>query len=470
MQGFQPSESRATRTVIGIDVGTSGVRAVAVSEDGEVVASAAQSLNAAHPLPDGTHEQDPADWWRAVCTVVREVVTESGEVAGVAVTSTSGSLVLADEDGRPLRAAMLYDDRRGEPGATGLSASYSLAKALWVAQYEGELFSRVRHILHPADWLASRLTGEFGISDFSNCLKLGYDPAAMDWGPAIEISGIPRELLPRVLRPGERTGVVKAGESGMPAGVPVFAGATDGIACLIASGANSNGALNTTLGTTLVWKALSATRAEQRSGIYSHLHPSGLWAPGAASNFGPGRIRSEDPPLTPEQREQLAQPYFPAPVVCYPLAGCGERFPFQNRDAMSFFEGRPHCRGEWCAAQLQSIGFVERWGYEVLAAAGVTLGDTIYTSGGGAAQSGIVSQMRADILGRTVVRAAQPGAAFGAAVLAATGAWYGGDVMAATGAMTRIVARFTPNAELAPRYCEIYMQFREACRRRGYGQ
>ncbi|MEN6603765.1 MAG: FGGY-family carbohydrate kinase [Bryobacteraceae bacterium] len=456
--------------MIGIDVGTSGARAVAVSVDGKVVACAVRSLNAAHPLPDGTHEQDPADWWQTVCTVVREVVAEGGEVAGVAVTSTSGSLVVADEEGRPLRAAMLYDDRRGEPGATGLSASYSLAKALWVAQHEGEVWDKVRHILHPADWLASKLTGEFGVSDFSNCLKLGYDPAAMDWGPVVAMSGVPRELLPRVLRPGERAGVVKPGDSALPAGVPVFAGATDGIACLIASGANSRGALNTTLGTTLVWKALSATRPEERNGIYSHLHPSGLWAPGAASNSGPGSIKNEDPPLTPEQVEQLAQPYFPATVVCYPLAGRGERFPFQNRDALSFFEGRPSCRGEWCAAQLQSIGFVERWGYEALAEAGVALGDTIYTSGGGAAQSGIVSQMRADILGRTVVRAAQPGAAFGAAVLAATGAWYGGDVMAAIGAMTQIVARFTPNAELAPRYEEVYIRFREACRQRGCGQ
>jgi D-ribulokinase len=462
-----------TTSVIGIDVGTSGVRSLAVTPQGDVLAGATRSFDPARPASDGTHEQDPEDWWREVCQVVREVAAAGGTVSGVAVTSTSGSLVLTDGEGQPLRAAMLYDDRRGEPGATGFNASFSLAKALWVARHESATWSLVRHVLHPADWLASKLTGEFGVSDFSNCLKLGYDPAVMNWSDAALASGIAHELLPRVLRPGERLGVVgeKGAEAvGLPCGVPVFAGATDGMASLIASGSNVAGALNTTLGTTLVWKALSVSRPEERNGIYSHLHPSGLWAPGAASNTGPGSIKDEDPPLGADRLEQLAQPHLPAPVVCYLLAGRGERFPFQNREATAFFEGQPRQRGEWCAAQLQSLGFVERWGYETLASAGVALGDTIHTSGGGAARSVIVSQLRADILGRTVIGAERPEAAFGAAVLAASGAWFGGDVSAAIGSMTRIKARFVPNGELSKRYEDIYIRFREACRRRGYGE
>jgi D-ribulokinase len=470
MPSFQRTHSSATCTVIGVDVGTSGVRALAVTPSGDVLAEATRPFEGARPAADGTHEQNPEDWWSQVRAVVQEVAVQGGEVAGVAVTSTSGSLVVTDDLGQPLRAAMLYDDCRGEPGSTGLNASYSLAKALWVAQHESETWSKVRHVLHPADWLASKLTGEFGVSDFSNCLKLGYDPALMNWSKAALASGIARQVLPRVLRPGERIGVVNVVDAGLPRGVPVFAGATDGMASLIASGANAAGALNTTLGTTLVWKALSVNRPEERGGIYSHLHPSGLWAPGAASNTGPGSIKNEDPPLGAEQLEQLARPHFPASVVCYLLAGRGERFPFLKPDAVTFFEGQPRERGEWCAAQMQSLGFVERWGYEALAAAGVALADTVYTSGGGAARSAILSQLRADILGRWVVRAAQPGAAFGAAILAASGAWFGGDVEAAIGAMTRVEARFTPNAELALRYEEVYARFRDACRRRGYGQ
>jgi D-ribulokinase len=470
MPSFQRTHSSATCSVIGVDVGTSGVRALAVTPSGEVLAEATRPLESARPAAGGTHEQNPQDWWNQVREVVQEVAARGGEVAGVVVTSTSGSLVVTDAGGQPLRAAMLYDDCRGEPGATGLNASYSLAKAMWVAQRESELWSKVRHVLHPADWLASKLTGEFGISDFSNCLKLGYDPATMSWSEATLASGIAREVLPLVSRPGERVGVVNADDAGLSCGVPVFAGATDGMASLIASGANAAGALNTTLGTTLVWKALSVNRPPERNGIYSHLHPSGLWAPGAASNSGPGSIKNEDPPLGAERLEQLARPHFPASVVCYLLAGRGERFPFQNRDAVTFLEGQPRERGEWCAAQLQSLGFVERWGYEALAAAGVALGDTVYTSGGGAARSAILSQVRADILSRAVARAAQPGAAFGAAILAASGAWFGGDVAAAIGAMTRVEASFTPNAELTARYEEVYARFRDACRRRGYGQ
>ena len=452
-------------TFVGIDVGTSGVRAVAVRADGSVAAEAERPLPAARPA-GGIHEQDPETWWTAVCQATRSLGI--AEVAGIAVTSTSGSLVVTDAEGRPLRPAMLYDDSRGEPGSTGLNASFSLAKAMWVRQHEPRVFERARHLLHPADWLTGRLTGLWGVSDFSNCLKLGYDPEAKSWGGAVAASGLATELLPRVLCPGERVGPLTAGDTGLPAGASVVAGATDGMAGLIASGACEAGDANTTLGTTLVWKALAPRRPAEGGGIYSHLHPSGLWAPGAASNTGPGSLRADDPPLDARQMEALAAPHFPVRLVCYLLAGQGERFPFASRDAVTFVEGQPRQRGEWCAAQLQSLALVERWGYERLAEAGVDIGETVYSTGG-AARSPLLAQLRADVLGKTVARAEQATAAFGAALLAASGCHFGGDIRAAIRSMTRRAETVTPRPEMAAPYQEIYGLFREACRKRGYG-
>ena len=247
-----------------------------------------------------------------------------------------------------------------------------------------------------------------------------------------------------------------------------MAGATDGIASLIASGACQPGDANTTLGTTIVWKALATNRPRITGGIYCHLHPSGLWAPGAASNTGMGSLRVRQPGVSAAEMDQLAAAHLPSPIVCYLLAGRGERFPFLNAQAETFLEGDTHEPAEQHAAELQSIGFAERWGYEVLAGCGVEVGEKVFSTGAAAA-SGVLSQLRSDILKRVVVRAQHATAAFGAAILAASGTIYAGDVTGTIQTMTKFAESFQPSPTAAKRYDEIYAQFRQACTRRGYG-
>jgi xylulokinase len=400
---------------------------------------------------------------------------------GVAVTSTSGSLVLADIQGEPLRAAILYDDARGQAAADDLNrqlseapdkinSSYSLAKALWVRQQEPALWERARYVLHPADWLTGKLTGQFGVSDYSNALKLGYDQEREDWTAAVGVADIPREMLPKVVRPGQQVGVVSAQageETGLPAGVPVLAGATDGLASLVASGATRAGHANTTLGTTLVWKALSRTKPRLSAGMYCHHHPCDLWVPGAASNTGPGCLRPDDPALDPAEMDRRAAPHLPTSVQCYLLGSRGERFPFLNRDAVSFVEGTAASPDESYAAQLQSIACVERWGYERLEECGVTIGNEVF-SAGSAAASPVLSQLRANMLRRAVTRCEQPAASFGAAILAAGEVLYGGDLTAAMRCMTRIIASCEPEPEACEQFEQAYRLFRGACTARGY--
>jgi xylulokinase len=203
-------------------------------------------------------------------------------------------------------------------------------------------------------------------------------------------------------------------------------------------------------------------------GIYFHLHPGGLWVPGAASNTGLGSIRTAGDAASIGEMDRLAAHYFPTPVVCYMLSGQGERFPFANPKAKSFVEGNPRDASESYAAQLQSIGFVERWGYEILEGCGVKVGDRVFSTGA-AAKSPVLSQLRANVLGRTVVRSRYPTAAFGAATLAATGAVFSGNIFDAIQSMTSILESHRPSADLVPAFDEIYRSFREACARRGYG-
>jgi xylulokinase len=446
-----------------------------------------QKIRQDHRAAGGIHEQDPGEWWQALCSVgqmiVKTVKSKSGEVElrGVTVTSTSGSLVVADAEGRPLRPAILYDDGRGveiaeelkqqgEDASTRLGPSFSLVKAAWVKRQEPGVWEHTRYVLHPADWLTGKLSGEFGVSDFTNALKLGYDPENSSWTRTVGAAGLSDERLPRVHRPGDPIGQVSgvaAAETGLPVRTPVLAGATDGMASVIASGAGRRGDANTTLGTTLVWKVLHDGKPEARSGIYFHLHPGGLWVPGAASNTGLGSIKPSGSAASVEEMDRLAANYLPTSVLCYMLSARGERFPFANPKAESFVEGNPRDGGEFYAAQLQSIGFVERWGYEILQSCAVNVGDRVFSTGA-AARSPVLSQLRANVLGKTVMRPRYPTAAFGAAILAATGAVFSGDIFRAIQSMTSVLECYQPSMELAPAFEAVYGSFRLACARRGY--
>ncbi len=476
--------------LLGIDVGTSGARAVAVSPSGKLLAEAEEPIRQDRRAAGGIHEQDPGEWWQAVCSVVQKIAQnlkqESGkaELRGVAVTSTSGTLVVADAQGRPLRPAILYDDGRGveiseelnrQGGSPGgrLGPSFSLVKAAWVKRHEPALWERARFLLSPADWLSGKLSGEFGISDFTNALKLGYDPESASWIESVRAAGVPADRLPVVRRPGQPIGQVTkavAAETGLPPGTPVLAGATDGMASVIASGASACGDANTTLGTTLVWKVLHNGKPAAHSGVYFHLHPGGLWVPGAASNTGLGSIRRPDalPGNSPAEMDRLAATYLPTAVVCYMLSGEGERFPFAHPKATSFVEGSPRDAAESYAAQLQSMAFVERWGYEILETCGIKLGGKVFSTGA-AARSPALSQLRASVLGKTVVLPRYPTAAFGAAILAATGTVFAGDVVRAIQSMSAILETYPPSSELVPTFDAVYNSFRDACARRGYG-
>jgi xylulokinase len=165
--------------------------------------------------------------------------------------------------------------------------------------------------------------------------------------------------------------------------------------------------------------------------------------------------------------DRLAAHYFPTSVLCYMLSGQGERFPFAHPKAESFVEGKPRDDGESYAAQLQSVAFVERWGYEILEGCAVKVGDRVFSTGA-AAKSPILSQLRASVLGRTVVQSRYPTAAFGAAILAATGAVFSGNIFHAIQSMTSILESYRPSRDLAPAFDEIYRSFRDACARRGY--
>jgi len=475
---------------LGLDVGTSAARAMVVDPQGRVWAQATEPLPGREPdRPAGWAEQEAQDWWAAAVRCLRQVTAtaDPGSIRALAVTSTSGTFLPVDARGHPLRPALMYHDGRAAEEAAQVSAAgkgleeklgyrfqpaFALPKMLWLKRHEPEVLARTRRFLHAADWLVGQLTGDFSRSDSSNALKSGFDLVDMRWPEWIEAElGLPLSLLPEVVSPGEPIGVVSAEAAettGLRAGTPVIAGATDGTASFLASGAVAPGEWNSTLGTTLVVRGVSENLVRDPWGrIYCHKHPEGSWLPGGASNVGGEWLAVKFPGADWAALDRQALNLAPTNLLVYPLVRQGERLPFVDGQAEGFVVGEPASQEELYAAHLEGVAFVERWILELFEALGLPVGSPLYVAGGGA-RSEPWLRLRASVLQRTLVRPQVPEAAFGAAILAASRTAFEG-LTAAVRALVQADLQVEPDPTLGRAFEERYERFREECARRGYG-
>lgn len=479
--------------LLGIDVGTQGTRALLCDPQGDVHCQATHPFEARVPTGESDwFEQCPGDWWDATVTCLRQISTDMAEqglakeaIAGISVTSTSGTLCFLDEQNKPLGNALMYNDRRAQANAQQVneagqtlatkmgyrfSASFSLPKMVWAKEKDTPRFEATSQFASPTGWIIGQLTGRFGVSDYTNALKMGFDLIEGKWPRFIEAElSIPLNRLPQVVAPGTQVGQVStrsAEHTGLAVGTPVLAGMTDGCASQISTGAVAPGQWNSTLGTTLVIKGVSRQLVRDPLGrIYCHRHPDGHWLPGGASNIG-GECLSRFPRNRWDDLNQLALYHTPTDVIIYPLKGRGERFPFSDPQAESFILGNPSSEAELYAAYLEGVAYVERLAYETLDELGAPLSEAIYAAGGGT-KSQAWSQIRADILGKTLRIPAVSGGAMGAAIVAASGTTYDGIVPAAE-SMVRITETYEPRNSVSEAYTNRYRRFRNACRERGY--
>lgn len=401
------------RLAVGIDVGTSGVRAVAITPERAVSAEARCAL----PPPlveDGAVSQDPAVWWDAVGEVLDAIGPE--RVGALAVDGTSGTLLLCDAAGRPLAPARLYNDASSpaevsriaaiappESGAHGATSPLA-----WLVRMQ-DRFPDAAHALHQADWIAARLTGRFGVSDDNNALKTGWDPVARCWPAWLDGLGVRRALLPEVVVPGTPIGRWRC--------ATVVAGTTDGCAAFLATGAHEPGDGVTSLGTTLTLKLLSDRPVfAPDSGVYSH-RLGDRWLAGGASNTGGAallrfftaeQMRALEPRLDPDR---------PTGLDLHPLPRPGERFPVVDPAMASRHEPRDPDDARFFQALLEGIAAVEARGYARLAELGAPPLRCVRTVGGGAANRAW-TMIRARRLGVPLLEPLSGEAAFGAALLA----------------------------------------------------
>jgi sugar (pentulose or hexulose) kinase len=479
---------------LGIDLGTQSVRVLLVTGDGAVLGGGSAPLGGRRTAE--RHEQDPDDWWRAVCAASRQALSgvRGVRIGGLAVCGTSGTVLLTDPAGRPVSPGLMYDDGRAAREAARVRAAgvdvqdtWALPKALWLAkEYGGGTVdgpalregSPRRHRPHPhlrlvrpprvrlahqPDVIVGRFLGTPPPADSSHALKTGYDLERDTWPQqAFAELGLPDALFPEVVRPGTRLGEVSADASeatGIPAGTPVVAGMTDGCAAQIASGALRPGSWNSVLGTTLVLKGVSTTPVRDPAGVvYNHRAPDGRWLPGGASGVGAGILTAAFAGADPAAMDARAAAHEPSGAVAYPLVSPGERFPFRAPGAAALLLGEPRGDADLWAALLQGVAFAERLCLDYLHHLGAPVDGPLTFTGGGA-RSPYWNQLRVDVLGRPAHVPAQTEPALGMAALAAYGTGAGAELADVAERMVRLGTVLEPRpgrtALFAPAYARL---------------
>ena len=443
---------------LGIDVGTGGTRAVLVDRSGRIVASAASEHAPLHSEHIGWAEQQPEDWWRAVCEAVATAIVtaklDGARIESVGLTGQMHGCVLLDAAGEVLRPAILWCDQRTQPECDWLNTAigpdrlieltcnpalpnFTLTKLLWVRTHQPHIFARIAHVLCPKDYVRFRLTGEYAIDMQEASGTLLLDVAHRRWSAEVaNAAGIPLDWLPRLFEGPEicaRVGSAGAAETGLPAGTPVAAGAGDQGAGAVGMGIVAPGAVSATIGTSGVVFAATDSPAMDRLGrlhTFCHTVP-GMWHVMGVTNgaglslrwlrdtFAPGilydQLTAEAEKVAPSSNGLLWAPYL-----------FGERTPHLDPTARAAFVGitASHSRAHFVRAVMEGVAFSLRDTLSLFDELKIPV--TNVRLGGGGARSPLWRQIQADVYGRPVeLLAAEEGAAFGAALLAGTGiaAW-----------------------------------------------
>ena len=377
----------STRTFLGIDVGTSGVRAVLVNEHGVVLNSTSSAMS-----EHGGNHRDPWVWWATTEAVLGQLTLEA-PVTAVCVDATSGTVLPIDADGNPVSDALMYNDPVTDisvlkriagcaPDESAVhGASSALARATVLQRTRGAV-----NVIHQADWIAGKLSGNFTISDESNALKTGYDPVQRCWPDWLAYSGVSVGMLPVVVPAGSPTGRASskaAARFGFTEDTAIIAGVTDGCASFLATGASEPGDCVTALGTTITMKMLcDKPLFNPAYGVYSH-RIGDRWLAGGASNSGGNVLAHYFSDNDLQNLSARINPNADPPYYYYPLLRPGERFPHNDAAMQPVVSPRPDNDIKFLHCLLAGMANIESLGYQRLAELGAPPMQSMRTVGGG---------------------------------------------------------------------------------------
>jgi xylulokinase len=493
-----------TAYLLGIDVGTTGGKALLIRPDGGVAAERTTEYPMSTPRPLWA-EQNPAEWWTAMVASIRRVLAEAGasggQIVGIGLTGQMHGLVLLDGRGEVLRPCIMWNDQRTGPQCAAITQrvgaqrvlkltgnpllpGFTAGKIVWVRENEPAVYRRVAKVLLPKDYVRYRLTGEFfsEVSDASgtSLFDVGKRRWSQEMLAAVEV---PRVWLPEVTESPVASAMVSAaaaGETGLAAGTPVVGGGGDQAAQAVGTGVISEGTVSVTLGTSgVVFAACNAYRPEPQGRLHAFCHAApGMWHLMGVMLSAGGSFRWYRDTLSVAEcfrarlegcdpYEILTQEAETAPPGCEGLIFLpylsGERTPHPDPNARGVFFGLTlrHTKAQVTRAVMEGVTYGLRDSLELMRGLGVAIRQ-VRASGGGA-RSALWRQMLADVFGCEIATVnVTQGAAYGAALLAGVGAGIYPSVGEACGRAIRVTGRHSPGpasavyADFYPRYRALY--------------
>jgi xylulokinase len=489
-------------TLLGIDVGTGGTRALLIDESGVVLGSATHEHVPFASPQTGWAEQDPADWWLACQLAVRKLLRQfPGGAADVACIGLSGQMhgaVLLDGQDRPLRPSLIWCDQRTAPECEYLNAivgaerlveltsnpaltNFTLTKLLWVRTHEPEIWSRFRSFLLPKDYVRLCLTGvrASDVSDASGTLLLNV--RGRRWSQEmLDAVGLNASCLPGVYESQEIVGAVTTSAAallGLRAGTPVIAGAGDQAAGAIGMGIVRPGDVSATIGTSGVVFAASETPVTDPKGrlhTFCHAMPGRWHVMGVTQAAGLslrwfrdtfGTVTSGNEGEETHAYELLCAEAASIPpgadgVLWAPYL-MGERTPHLDPTARAALVGlsASHGRGHIIRAILEGVAFSLKDTLTIFHELAIPIREI--RLGGGGARAPLWRQIQAEVYGQAVeIVAAEEGAAYGAALLAGVGVGLWGSVETACATVISVAERIEPGTAAAAVMLDRYRAYR----------
>ena len=476
---------------LGIDIGTSGVKAVLVRESGEVAASATSPLTISTPQP-GWAEQHPDDWWAASAAASRAVLAKlpGAKVAAVGLSGQMHSSVFLDRANAVVRPALLWCDGRTTAECREITEraggesrlrewvcnpaieGFTLPKVLWLRRHEPGAFARVTKVILAKDYIRFRLTGVLASEPSDNAGTLMFDPARRVWSePMLRAVELPASLLADVGESAEILGRVTDDAyqaTGIPAGTPVVGGGSDNACGAAGVGVIDPGDAVASWGTSgTVLAPTSEPRVDPglRAHTFCHVTPDRWYIIGVVLSAGSAWAWFRDnlarDVAGPDRngvlnREAASVPAGGEGVRFAPYLQ-GERTPWRDASLRGAFTGisLAHTRAHLSRAVLEGICYALKDSLSILAELKLSPRQLLLTGGG--ARSDFVRRLQAEIFGLPVCLVnREEGSAYGAALLAAVGARAFPDLQAAARATLTRTAPERPDPAAVRRYAELY--------------
>jgi len=478
--------------LLGIDLSTTGAKALLIDRDGQVGSSATTPLNLSIPHPLWS-EQDPREWWTATTNSITQALatanTSGNDVVAIGLTGQMHGLVLLDDRGEVLRPAILWNDQRcgaecdeirarvsraelvqitGNDALTGFTAP----KILWVERHEPEIYRRIRHILLPKDYIRYKLTGTLAMDKADGSGTMLFDLRKRTWSSRIlDALNISPDWLPQTFEGHETTGAVTsevAALTGLHPGTPVVAGGGDQSAQAVGTGVVRPGTIAVTLGTSgVVFAATESALIEPEGRLHAFCHAvAGRWHLMGVMLSAAGSLQWYRDKLACDRNfaelvEEAAHvPAGSEGLIFLPYLS-GERTPHPDPLARGAWIGLTmrHGQAHLTRSILEGVAFGIKDMFCLMRGAGLGSIDEVRVSGGGA-KSLLWRQILADTLNAELVSVSTTeGAAFGAALLAGVGSGVWSNVDVACAQTITTSDRVIPNKETVAIYESLYEQY-----------